>query len=178
MWTEGLKGKFQGVLIDLDFASGPEDHPTYIPDVVPFSFSIPFLALDLLEQEHDPQPHIYRHDLESFLWTFLYLILSNRRVKTKEFFSEHWQVGSKRMIAVAKSSFLDPKIYNEVFGVLTRTWETSSAELIDALRKMTILCAAGREALASNDTDRVTAGGYLTYENFMLALGHPTSHET
>ena len=79
------------------------------------------------------------------------------------------------MIAESKRDFLTSPVYEEVFRVLTRTL---SADVVNALRKMTILCATGHEALASNDMDRVTAGGYLTYENFMLALGQSTSDET
>lgn len=169
MWTKKSEGLIRGILIDLDFASGPEDDTTYIPDIVPFSFSIPFLALDLLE-EGRRQPHMYRHDLESFLWTFLWLILGNARVETKAFSLTWWQVGSQNMIAEAKRRFLSAPVHNDVFRVLSQT-PRHNAQLVSALRKMTALCAAGHEALESNDIDRVTAGGHLTYENFMLALG-------
>src|SRR5260370_7038983 len=112
MWTKQSKGKFQGGLIDLDFMSGPEDHPTYNPNVVPFSFSIPFLALDLLGQDRH-QPHMYHHDLESFLWTFIWLILGNKGVEMEEFSVVHLQEGSRKMVARAKRHFLTPKVCEE-----------------------------------------------------------------
>jgi len=74
------------------------------------------------------------------------------------------------MIAGAKRRFLSAPVHDDVFRVLSQT-PRHSAQLVGALRKMTALCAAGHEALGSKGIDRVTAGGHLTYENFMLALG-------
>ena len=167
MWIKTSEGLIQGILLDLDFASGPEDGPTFVPDVIPFTFSTPFLALDLLEKEN-PQTYVYRHDLESFIWTFLWLILGYAQVETKTFSVTRWQLGSRHMIAQSKRNFLDPETHDKVFQILLQT--RSNVNLVESLRKLTNFLAAGHQALYMNESNWVTAGGYITYDNLMSAL--------
>ena len=167
MWIKKLTGLIQGILIDLDFASGPENGPSFVPDVIPFTFSTPFLALGLLEKEY-VQPYVYRHDLEAFIWTFLWLILGYARVETVSFSVTMWQIGSRRTIARSKRKFLDPEIHDEVFKILLQT--RSDAKLVESLRKLTNLLAAGHQALKTSGSNWTTAAGYVTYENLVLAL--------
>ena len=72
------------------------------------------------------------------------------------------------MIAQSKRDFLEPEIHDEVFRILLQT--RSNAKLVESLRKLTNLLAAGHRALQTNGSNWATAAGYVTYENLVLAL--------
>ncbi|KAF8323589.1 uncharacterized protein EI90DRAFT_2372682 [Cantharellus anzutake] len=172
MWQEGKidpqKIAAKALLVDLDFSSGPDDDRGYVPDEVPFTFSTPFLALDLLESCDKPQPHLYRHDLESFFWTFLWLTLSFANVECNGRSASSWQIGSKKMIYNSKRSFLLDNGHDDFFSELTKA-KPSNDRLVNSLRRLSSMFEAGHKALVSG-ADRGTAGNYITYENFMIAL--------
>ncbi|KAG6825926.1 hypothetical protein H0H93_016962, partial [Arthromyces matolae] len=68
MFKYTVKGKVRGVLNDWDMASYLEENGEIeYSDATRRTGTIPFMACDLLV-DHEPPPHLYRHDLESFFY--------------------------------------------------------------------------------------------------------------
>ncbi|KLU92188.1 hypothetical protein MAPG_11134 [Magnaporthiopsis poae ATCC 64411] len=65
----------RGILIDLDSAARLADIPQRSGEIIG---TRPFMAIGVLEG----RPHTYRHDLEAFLYLFLYTIIANRSDST------------------------------------------------------------------------------------------------
>ncbi|KAG1775864.1 hypothetical protein EV702DRAFT_1198772 [Suillus placidus] len=77
MWYR-RNGKLIGVLIDYDLSSlanivGPQGNER--------TGTVPFMALDLLtaQAQRGEVKHLYRHDLESFMWVFAWIFLRYRQ---------------------------------------------------------------------------------------------------
>lgn len=67
---------FEGVLIDWDLSILCDDSGTPVTSgAFQFTGTIPFAALDLIDD--DSQDRKYRHEMESFVWTLLYLCLNH-----------------------------------------------------------------------------------------------------
>ncbi len=67
------EGKIYGVPNDYDLASfcdEPGQHSAQRTG------TMPFMAVDLHESPSNPPPHLYRHDLESFFYVFLFVVCS------------------------------------------------------------------------------------------------------
>ncbi|KAG1775189.1 hypothetical protein EV702DRAFT_1007977 [Suillus placidus] len=73
MWYE-IDGKLMGVLNDYDLSSLANDPG---PRGNECTGTVPFMALDLLfaEAQRGEVKHLYRHDLESFMWCFAWIAL-------------------------------------------------------------------------------------------------------
>ena len=170
MWTSGFAAR----LIDLDLSS-MYDEARHEPQDIPLTFSTPFLALDLLAAT-TPQPHLYRHDLEAFYWSFVWIVLDRVPVKTVRHSIRAWQKGSKEQIYDAKKSFLKSR----VFVALSREFP-SYRPIALCLQKLTKLIARAYEHLEpelgsdlDSDLDSphssldsyLTGGGCITYETF------------
>ena len=138
--------EYAGRLIDLDLSS-VSDEAWHDPEDVPLTFSIPFLASDLLIAT-TPQRHLYRHDLESFYWSFLWIVLEHTG-----FSLEPWRKGAIESIAYSKESLLlkhhaDTKIFSQ----LSRRFP-SYKPITDCLRKLTRLVAKAYELNPDSKTD-------------------------
>ncbi len=58
-----------GVLTDYDMASSFDDPGTHSP-----AGTLPFMTLEFHEYPSNPPLHLYRHDLESFFYVFLFVV--------------------------------------------------------------------------------------------------------
>jgi len=146
MWTS----EYAGRLIDLDLSS-VSDEAWHDPEEVPLTFSIPFLASDLLTAT-TPQRHLYRHDLESFYWSFVWIVLDHVRLKDPEFSLESWRKGAKAMIAHSKETLFGSHIRSRVFSELSHQFP-SYKPISDCLEKLTRLMA---RAYKESDADSKT----------------------
>ncbi|KAG2125371.1 hypothetical protein DEU56DRAFT_892567 [Suillus clintonianus] len=77
MWYRDTLGKLMGVLNDYDLSSladvvGPQGNER--------TGTVPFMALELLspQGQRGEVKHLYRHDLESFMWVFAWVFLRYR----------------------------------------------------------------------------------------------------
>jgi hypothetical protein len=70
-------GKRMGVLNDYDLSSLADDP---CPRGNELTGTVPFMALDLLsaEAQRGKVKHLYRHDLESFMWVFIWICFNYR----------------------------------------------------------------------------------------------------
>lgn len=64
------EGKPKGILIDLDSAAELDKESETEPGIIG---TRPFMAIGVLKSER----HTYRHDLESFLYVFLWTVITN-----------------------------------------------------------------------------------------------------
>ncbi len=162
--------KVQGFLIDLDYACELQSSPTHVPGEVPHTFSTPFLALDLLSAGNKPQVHHYRHDLESFYWSIVWLVLSFHNITSAGAFAlEKWQLGSASDIWGHKHYFLR----HGCEEVLEKLEDKIPAfkPVADTLKKISDIIRSGHDALRLPNADRETAGGHITFEAFQGAIG-------
>lgn len=91
------EGKPQGVLIDLDSAIELAEGTEIEPDI---TGTRPFMAIGVLKSER----HTYRHDLESFLYVFLWTIITNHTNNPPERSRlRQWSNGDWDELAVRKS---------------------------------------------------------------------------
>src|SRR5258708_40334690 len=172
MWTSEHAGR----LIDLDL-SCISDEARYGPEDVALTFSTPFLTLDLLTAT-TPKRHLYRHDLEAFYWSFVWIVLGFSPYKSPSYSIEGWRFGGlKRNIVSSKSKLLRPHVYNEGFSQLSLRLP-SYEPVATCLKKLTELVAnayihldtANSDPSQSgsyfDDNSYVTGGGCITYEAF------------
>ncbi|KAK7439851.1 hypothetical protein VKT23_017423 [Stygiomarasmius scandens] len=168
-------GRAKGVLNDWDLSSKIDEEgnvPT--SDAKHRTGTLPFLALDLLRTK--PEHHLYRHDLESFLyvllWAGLHYRLDGKRNPYPNEAVRGW-ISSDFKVAIAhKESLLSFKwqidqllgAFTPEFKPLAETWGRSLLNLFKV---------AYRDKDDNEDDeswDKETMGGYLTFENFMKAL--------
>ncbi len=175
MWTN----KHTGCLIDLDLSS-ISDSARYDPEDVALTFSTPFLALDLLTATI-PKRHLYRHDLEAFYWSFIWIVLSHVPIKDPTYSIDGWRLGGlKRNVAFSKRALLKPHVYNTIFSELSLGLP-SYEPVATCLKKLTELVAKAYihlDMVHSHDPSRsggsyfddddsyVTGCGCITYEAF------------
>lgn len=101
MWYAGEDGKPIGVLNDFDLASvrseDPNDPPPG-PSGSERTGTVPFMALDLLTPAalKGEGPHLYRHDLESFLWVFVWLCHPYKAPLTKQEIADGMEMKDKK----------------------------------------------------------------------------------
>lgn len=91
------EGKPQGVLIDLDSAIELAEGTETGPEI---TGTRPFMAIGVLKSER----HTYRHDLESFLYVFLWTMITNHTNNPSETSKlRQWSNGDWDELAVRKS---------------------------------------------------------------------------
>lgn len=167
----------QGVLIDLDFAArvgehgNPSDGETFPP-----AGTVNFRAFDLLTPEK-PLKAYYRHDLESFLYTLLWIQMHYRDGKklnnpvSKSFdfhFDTTWGVTKSRKRGFLLGGCYDDdqlpptSLRDEWLMPLRRLF----GEALDAETNAFVSHRDGEGALL----DRDTFGGRITYETFAEIL--------
>jgi len=66
--------------------------------------TIPFMALELLADMHlnNNQPHLYRHDVESFIWTFAFVLLNETCHRVQS-----WLTSDPLISLAEKTAFLE-----------------------------------------------------------------------
>ncbi|KAL1848329.1 hypothetical protein Daus18300_013655 [Diaporthe australafricana] len=105
-----VEGKPKGVLIDLDSAIELSDETETEPGI---TGTRPFMAIGVLKSE----PHTYRHDLESFLYVFLWTIITNHKEDPPETSKlRQWSNGDWDELAVRKSLDMDRDGYQTILG--------------------------------------------------------------
>ena len=96
----------KGVLIDLDMAARDKDPESGVKLKLPPlpGGTVPFRAADLCD--HDPLPRtLYRHDLESFFFVLIWMLLYRANKPIDRHFSR-WSNGSWSAIREYKRGFL------------------------------------------------------------------------
>lgn len=130
------EGKPQGILIDLDSAielaegEGPEFDITG---------TRPFMAIGVLKRER----YTYRHDLESFLYVFLWTIITNHTENPPETSKlRQWSSGDWDELAVRKSLDMDQGGFQTILEEFTPEF-SSLKPLAESLRQVLFLLRAG-----------------------------------
>lgn len=150
-----------GVLIDLDLAVRLKDGDKTLPFKPAPGGTFPFRAIDILEKGEPVETLFYRHDLESFLYTLIWILSyypddSSRRVQWSD-----WYKGSPESIARLKTGLLASGARGVPAGPLTTSWVPRLARLFrDGLRFFAMNPVADAETL----------GGQVTFASFMSIL--------
>ena len=164
----------QGVLIDLDFAVRVAQHGNPVDgETFPPAGTLIFRAFDLLTPDN-PLKAYYRHDLESFFYTLLWIQL--HYVNGKKYvhpdansydfnFDATWSSTRARKLGfLLGSCYIDG--YRLPFTSLRDQWLTPMhrmfGEALEARNSPTILPGEGEGAAL----DQETFGGRITYEAF------------
>ncbi|KIM29620.1 hypothetical protein M408DRAFT_328837 [Serendipita vermifera MAFF 305830] len=107
MYKIGEDGKIRGVLIDFDLAKLRGDATTSTERIG----TQPFMALEMLNSipMKTPQPHLYRHDVEAFLWVVIWVcahyVKGSERVDAP---FKAWAQGDAQNCLKKKLFFLSP----------------------------------------------------------------------
>lgn len=102
------EGKPQGILIDLDSAIELAEGAGTEVDI---TGTRPFMAIGVLKSEC----HTYRHDLESFLYVFLWTIITNHTENLPETSKlRRWSSGDWDELAVRKSLDMDQGCFQAI----------------------------------------------------------------
>lgn len=130
------EGKPQGILIDLDSA-------IELAEGVGIGFDItgtrPFMAIGVLKGER----HTYRHDLESFLYVFLWTIITNRTDNPPDTSRlRQWSTGDWDELAARKSLDIDQEGFQAILGEFTPEFH-SLKTLAESLRQVLFPLRAG-----------------------------------
>lgn len=145
-----------GVLIDLDLAAQNQMYGTNVPIPAKRIGTVPFLATELLNPSL-PFQHLYRHDLESFVYVLAW-ILSNyadgEAIDTDEL--RGWYHGPLEQMAAAKRGFLlaSDQMKTAQFPELQVAW------LTPLVRQLML----GYSAQKDLEGDDETLGGHVTYD--------------
>ncbi|KAF3061013.1 hypothetical protein GL218_02854 [Daldinia childiae] len=102
------EGKAKGVLVDLDSAIELSERSETEPGV---TGTRPFMAIGVLKSEC----HTYRHDLESFLYVFLWTIITNHEENPPETSKlRQWSNGDWEKLAIQKSIDMDQDSFQNI----------------------------------------------------------------
>ncbi|KAF9461056.1 hypothetical protein BDZ94DRAFT_1264469 [Collybia nuda] len=162
-------GRIQGVLNDWDMASPVDANGDVSPSTKSFATgTIPFMAYDLLGE--NPPPHLYRHDLESFMyiliWAAIHYDFTTKQKLPIVSSLAGWDHKSRRVVRQAKGVFLfDANGVEPVFQHVRQEFKKVLEEWIIPLHAM----FAG--AMAAKPKDTRTCDGRITFQTFMDVLG-------
>ncbi|KAK6225745.1 hypothetical protein QIS74_01792 [Colletotrichum tabaci] len=114
------EGQPQGILIDLDSAVElAEESGTELG----ITGTRPFMAIGVLKGEH----HTYRHDLESFLYVFLWAIITNHEENPPATSKlRQWSNGDWEVLAVRKSLDMDRDNFQSILEEFTSEFRSLS----------------------------------------------------
>lgn len=154
-----------GVLIDLDIAvrlKDPDSNSPLTIQPVPGG-TLPFRAIDVLDQQDDVRTLYYRHDLESFLWTLIWILTYYPfDSSTAVLDLSPWLRGKPSTIANSKRS----RLYKMAKGS-----DLPEGPFKDSwLTKLSALFNNGYLSLRDETADEETMGGIVTYSSFMDIL--------
>ncbi|KAI0481457.1 FunK1 protein kinase [Xylaria cf. heliscus] len=103
-----MEGKSRGILIDLDSAV---ELVEALETEIGITGTRPFMAIGVLRNER----HTYRHDLESFLYVFLWTIITNHAESPPETSKlRQWSNGSWNELATRKSFDMDQGAFENI----------------------------------------------------------------
>ena len=107
----GKEGEPKGMLIDLDLAKELDSKPSGTRHR---TGTMEFMAIEVLEGT----AHTYRHDLESFFYVFLWVIIRGNQGPNKELLKasrlQFWYTGSYNVIANTKRGHMDKKAFQKI----------------------------------------------------------------
>jgi hypothetical protein len=130
------EGKPQGILIDLDSAIELAEG---VGTELGITGTRPFMAIGVLKSER----HTYRHDLESFLYVFLWTIITNHTENPPETSKlRQWSGGDWDELAVRKSLDMDQDGFQTILGEFTPEFH-SLKPLAEGLRQVLFPLRAG-----------------------------------
>ncbi|KAI3395608.1 hypothetical protein diail_1046 [Diaporthe ilicicola] len=130
------EGKPQGILIDLDSAIEVDEG---IAPEVDITGTRPFMAIGVLKSEC----HTYRHDLESFLYVFLWTIITNHTENPPETSKlRQWSSGDWDELAIRKSFDMDRDGFQTILGEFPPEFH-SLKPLAESLRQVLFPLRAG-----------------------------------
>lgn len=177
------EGDSFGFLIDLDFAAflavGGNPNPPDTDDQaegVSYSLARAFVAIDQLPLTKDAPPsvHLYRHDLESFFWSLLWLLTEQAHDEVSSNLMS-WKLTSPLSLYHDKLAFLEPRFSTVWCRRVTQVlWGTNNEQRTQMQSFLIGLVQMFREGydLLKNDpeTDYDSAGGQITYTGLFNTL--------
>ncbi|KFY34525.1 hypothetical protein V494_06702 [Pseudogymnoascus sp. VKM F-4513 (FW-928)] len=123
------KEKPKGILIDLDTAVELDEISEEEPGI---TGTRPFIAIGVLKKER----HTYRHDLESFLYVFLWTIITNHTENPPETSKlRQWSNGSWGKLTTRKSLDMDQDSFQGILEEFAVEFE-SLKPLAECLRRI------------------------------------------
>jgi hypothetical protein len=188
----------QGYLLDLENATDLDGSSLVADGESPKALPLPaegtpnFYSLDVLDglklssPGSSPINHIYRHDLESFLYSLCWILTHCRRgtLVYSCAFAE-WQSGDVQVVRDAKVSFLESLAdgtfnvppgfgYGAKSNAVLGTWIHRLGRLFINAYKAKTESFKGKKVARLNVVDDETLGGMITYEKFMNILESAT----
>lgn len=143
-----------------------------------YTYALPFLACDQINPDQDPasmrfSKHLYRHDLESFLWTLWWIVIG-ALPQNKDKTHEHdktcgpWRNPDPETCYRAKWGFLRGT-FELILLKLNTHWNHPDAKLFSKfLTDITLLFSNGYRAVEADPNHAPdTAGGFITFGNFL-----------
>ncbi|KAI1369386.1 FunK1 protein kinase [Xylaria arbuscula] len=150
----------KGILIDLDAAIELADREGAEPSIVGTRL---FIAVGVMNGEE----HTYRHDLESFLYVFLWTIITNHAESLPETSRlRHWDDGTWTELATRKSIDMTQDRFEEILKEFSPEY-TALKPLARSLRQLLFSVRSGILWTGTDDSPRGTAG---LYDNIMKAF--------
>jgi hypothetical protein len=123
------EGKPNGILIDLDSATEVTEGLGAEPGI---TGTRPFMAIGVLKGEC----HTYRHDLESFLYVFLWTVITNHTENPPETSKlRQWSNGDWNELVVCKSLDMDQDNFQDILEEFTPEFH-SLKPLAESLRQI------------------------------------------
>jgi hypothetical protein len=125
MWYWGEDDTLVGVLNDYDLSSLATVHG---PDGNERTGTVPFMALDLLtaKGQRGEVKHLYRHDLESFMWVLVWISLRYKDGQLLPLISrpfDKWATLPAEECGEKKASFLNAGFDHACYAIDQRIWE-------------------------------------------------------
>ena len=158
MYYRTKNGTLMGVLNDYDLSSlaaaaGPQGNER--------TGTVPFMALDLLTPagQRGEVKHLYRHDLESFIWVLVWVSLRYRDGVLLPLPSrplDVWAIAGPEACRKEKRSFLYEYLEFEPLGIDPRIWVL----VVDSMQVLK-LDADRRQALAAKQRRSNPGSGHL-----------------
>ncbi|KAI1441361.1 FunK1 protein kinase [Annulohypoxylon stygium] len=147
------EGNPRGILIDLDSAieltEGPETEHG-------ITGTRPFMAIGVLKSER----HTYRHDLESFLYVFLWTIITNHAENPPEMSKlRQWSSGDWDELAARKSADMDQDGFQTILGEFVSEFYPLKS-LAESLRQLLFPLRSGATWIGTDGSFEATDNLY------------------
>jgi serine/threonine protein kinase len=159
----------KGVIIDLDVAKEVTEPSKQFEGVG----TPPFQAIGVLQAYLPNNPHTYRHDLESFFYTFLFLAICQRPVPPGEnqlqlpptSILHQWTIGRPIDQVRRKTSDMDVSNFHHITGEFTTEFKGLTG-LAENLREILFPMKNGK---LWTGTDMTTTGTNTLYDSMINA---------
>ncbi|KAK0203133.1 hypothetical protein DFS33DRAFT_1262140 [Desarmillaria ectypa] len=184
MFYRDNEGIAVGLLSDFDNASRVDEQGDIIgSNMKQRTGTVPFMALDILKNVGTPVPHIYRHDLESFVyllvWASVHFDLKNGTCHEFDPVLKCWDAKLPSEFGRAGNQKRDFWLTKDVTDSILDYFQPDFDPLKDQwIRPLRALFKKGFRTAEdaedegdNNDFDRKTLGGVVTFENFVRVLG-------